>query len=161
MVYPARVPSTHPSSSLACLAGMGVIAQLGKGVKEKCPDLKAGMRVVPDWFDPETPRSWQDYVSVNCTKVVKVPGGVSDLSASQLMVNPLTAMGMIETLVPVDPSDKSQVYLLQSAGGSTLGKQFIQLAKHLGYKTISTVRRFVNISKEPFRFAVRVHTCHW
>lgn len=120
---------------------MGVIAQLGKGVKEQCPDLKPGMRVVPDFLDPTSPRSYQDYVAVNCSRVVKVPAGVSDLSASQLMVNPLTVMGMIETLVPVDPADKSKVYLLQAAGGSTLGKQFIQLAKHLGYKTISTVRR--------------------
>eukprot|EP00283_Hemiselmis_rufescens_P009806 CAMPEP_0173421948 /NCGR_PEP_ID=MMETSP1357-20121228/2847_1 /TAXON_ID=77926 /ORGANISM="Hemiselmis rufescens, Strain PCC563" /LENGTH=385 /DNA_ID=CAMNT_0014384915 /DNA_START=42 /DNA_END=1199 /DNA_ORIENTATION=+ len=138
-LYPGFRPESFPA--VPGMEGMGVIAQLGKGAKESCPDLAVGMRVVPDWLDPATPRSWQDYVAVNCSNVVKVPGPVSDLAASQLQVNPMTVMGMIETLVPVDPEDKSSVYILQSAGGSTLGKMLVQLAKHLGYKTISTVRR--------------------
>uniref|UniRef100_A0A7S0V2J5 Enoyl reductase (ER) domain-containing protein n=1 Tax=Hemiselmis tepida TaxID=464990 RepID=A0A7S0V2J5_9CRYP len=138
-VYPGFRPESLPA--VPGLEGMGVVAQLGKGTKELCPDIKVGMRVVPDWLDPATPRSWQDYVAVNCSNVVKIPGPVSDLSASQLLVNPMTVMGMLETLVPVDPEDKSSVYILQSAGGSALGRMLIQLARHLGYKTISTVRR--------------------
>lgn len=54
----------------------------------------------------------------------------------QFLVNPVTVVGMLEELaVPAGE------YLLQTAAGSVLGRQMIQVAKHRGIKTINVVRR--------------------
>jgi trans-2-enoyl-CoA reductase len=65
-----------------------------------------------------------------------IPDSVSDESAAQLHVNPMTVIGMLNTLNPPKGS-----YVLQSAGGSTLGKQMVQVANDRGFHVISTVRR--------------------
>jgi len=67
---------------------------------------------------------------------------VTDVSAAQLLVNPLTVLGMLATLAPPPGG-----YVLQAAGGSTLGKQLVQVAKKQGFKTISTVRRRAQVEE--------------
>jgi NADPH:quinone reductase-like Zn-dependent oxidoreductase len=65
-----------------------------------------------------------------------VPDSISDEVAAQFVINPWTLYGMLTDLkVP-----KGE-YLLQTAAGSVLGRQVIQLAKHWGIKTINVVRR--------------------
>jgi NADPH:quinone reductase-like Zn-dependent oxidoreductase len=67
---------------------------------------------------------------------VAVPDAVSDETAAQFWINPVTVVGMLRVLaVP-----KGQ-YLLQTAAGSVLGRQIIQLARHLGVRTVNVVRR--------------------
>ena len=51
-------------------------------------------------------------------------------------VNPVSAAGMLDVLQV--PQGK---YVLQSAANSVLGRQFIQLAKSKGVRTINIVRR--------------------
>ncbi|GAB4815899.1 hypothetical protein N2152v2_002945 [Parachlorella kessleri] len=64
-----------------------------------------------------------------------VPDDVTDEAAAQFFVNPVAVYGMLHVLnVP-----KGE-YLLQTAGGSVLGRMTIELAKHYGIKTISVVR---------------------
>jgi trans-2-enoyl-CoA reductase len=65
-----------------------------------------------------------------------IPDAVSDTSAAQLNVNIVTVIGMLNNLAPPVGS-----YVLQSAGGSTLGKQLVQVANDMGLNVISTVRR--------------------
>jgi NADPH:quinone reductase-like Zn-dependent oxidoreductase len=80
--------------------------------------------------------TWQDYVSVRADLVWVVPDSVSDVAAAQFVINPWTVHGMLSDLkIP-----KGE-YVLQTAAGSTLGRQLIKLAKHWGIKTINLVRR--------------------
>lgn len=67
---------------------------------------------------------------------------MSDASAAQLLVNPLTVLGMLAVLAPPPGG-----FVLQAAGGSTLGKQLVQVAKARGFKTISTVRRRAQVAE--------------
>ncbi|CAK9190223.1 unnamed protein product, partial [Sphagnum troendelagicum] len=79
--------------------------------------------------------TWQDYVSVRADLVWVVPDSISDVAAAQFVVNPWTVHGMLSDLkIP-----KGE-YVLQTAAGSTLGRQLIKLAKHWGIKTINLVR---------------------
>ncbi|KAL2653313.1 hypothetical protein R1flu_021441 [Riccia fluitans] len=66
----------------------------------------------------------------------------SDESAAQFVVNPWTTIGMFRDLqIP-----KGE-YLIQTAAGSVIGRQVIQLAKHKGIKTINLVRRHEQIAE--------------
>jgi NADPH:quinone reductase-like Zn-dependent oxidoreductase len=80
--------------------------------------------------------SWQQYLSLKQELVWPVPDSISDEAAAQFVVNPWTLYGILTDLkVP-----KGE-YVLQTAAGSVLGRQLIQLAKHWGIKTINVVRR--------------------
>lgn len=80
--------------------------------------------------------SWADYVTFKATDVCPVPDGVSDEAAAQFVVNPWTAWAMLKELAP-----PAGAYVVQTAAGSVLGRQLIQMAAHLGVKTINIVRR--------------------
>ena len=100
--------------------------------------VKPGQRVVPILTESlKTGNgSWQQYVSVSEDSLWAVPDTVSDETAAQFVINPWTVYGMLSDLeVP-----KGE-YLLQTAAGSVLGRQVVQLAKHWGIKTINVVRR--------------------
>ena len=101
--------------------------------------LKLGQRVTP--FVRQTVEhgegSWQDYVEISEDAAWPVPDSVTDEAASQFVINPWTAYGLIEDL----RMPKGE-YLLQTAAGSALGRHVIQMAKHYwGIKTINVVRR--------------------
>ncbi len=100
--------------------------------------MKKGQRVVPFIaLDlPNVEGSWQQYVCVKEELVWPVPDSISDEAAAQFVINPWTLYGMLTDLkVP-----KGE-YVLQTAAGSVLGRQVMQLAKHWGIKTINVVRR--------------------
>jgi NADPH:quinone reductase-like Zn-dependent oxidoreductase len=108
--------------------------QVGEGVTT----VAKGQRVVP-FVSRERPKaegSWQQYVSLRQELVWPVPDSISDEAAAQFVTNPWTVYGILTDLkVP-----KGE-YVLQTAAGSVLGRQLIQLAKHWGIKTINIVRR--------------------
>lgn len=100
--------------------------------------VKPGQRVVPFFVESRVKGegSWQEYVSVREDMAWPVPDTISDSAAAQFVINPWTVYGMLSDLqVP-----KGE-YVLQTAAGSVLGRQVIQLAKHWGIKTINVVRR--------------------
>ncbi|CAM6036810.1 unnamed protein product [Sphagnum compactum] len=114
--------------------GFGVVHEVGEGVTT----LAKGQRVVP-FVGRERHKgegSWQQYFSLKQELVWPVPDSISDQAAAQFVVNPWTVYGILTDLkVP-----KGE-YVLQTAAGSVLGRQLIQLAKHWGIKTINIVRR--------------------
>eukprot|EP01027_Heterolobosea_sp_BB2_P017967 GEZU01025383.1.p1 GENE.GEZU01025383.1~~GEZU01025383.1.p1 ORF type:complete len:243 (+),score=99.14 GEZU01025383.1:278-1006(+) len=79
---------------------------------------------------------WQEYTVTPAKLAIPVPDDVSDIAASQLIVNPFTAWIMVEEL-GVKPGE----FLLQTAASSTLGMMVIQISKIKGFKTINVVRR--------------------
>jgi trans-2-enoyl-CoA reductase len=80
--------------------------------------------------------AFQDYILLDASLVWPVPDDMTEEQAAQFVINPWTSYSMVQDLqVP-----KGE-YIIQSAAGSTLGKQVISLAKHWGIKTINVVRR--------------------
>lgn len=116
--------------------GVGVVDEIGEGVTS----CRVGERVIPlvfwKYYCGRGEGAWQDYVEVAEEDVVPVPDTMSDAVAAQFVINPWTLYGMLYDLQI--PKGK---YLLQTAAGSVLGRQCIQLAKHWDIKTINIVRR--------------------
>ncbi|MEV6763690.1 zinc-dependent alcohol dehydrogenase family protein [Streptomyces sp. NPDC051105] len=81
--------------------------------------------------------TWQEYLVADAHRLLPVPDRLSDSSACQLAVNPLTALLLVTRELDVQPGE----WLVQTAAGSTVGRLVIQLAGHLGMRTINVVRR--------------------
>eukprot|EP00249_Psilotum_nudum_P018133 c26653_g1_i1 orf=330-1331(+) len=115
--------------------GYGIVYAIGEGVSK----VKPGQRVVPFmWANllQKGEGSWQEFVSVREDMLFPVPDVIPDEVAAQFVINPWTVYGMLKDLaVP-----KGE-YVLQTAAGSVLGRQVIQLAKHWGIRTINIIRR--------------------
>ncbi|MBC2642642.1 zinc-dependent alcohol dehydrogenase family protein [Rhodococcus wratislaviensis] len=103
--------------------------------------LKLGERVVvaaiPAVPGPPVAGTWQEYLVAETGRLLPVPDQLSDSSACQLAVNPLTALLLVTRELDVQPGE----WLLQTAAGSTVGRLVIQLSRHLGIRTINVVRR--------------------
>ncbi len=111
------------------LEGMGEVSAVGDGVK----NLRPGQRVIP----LGVPGTWQEYILAASAQLIPVPDSVSDQTAAQFVVNPLTAWIMTVEELALKPGE----WLLQTAAGSTLGRVVLQIARLRGFKTINVVRR--------------------
>jgi len=69
--------------------------------------------------------------------VLLVPADVSIEQAAFSFINPPTAYCLLQKIVDLAPGS----WVLQNAGNSAVGLAVIQIAKVLGFKTISQVRR--------------------
>ncbi|WP_191870895.1 zinc-dependent alcohol dehydrogenase family protein [Streptomyces filipinensis] len=103
--------------------------------------VKTGERVVvaavPAVPGPQVAGTWQEFLVADTRRLLPVPDRLSDSSACQLAVNPLTALLLVTRELDVQPGE----WLLQTAAGSTVGRLVIQLSRHLGVRTINVVRR--------------------
>lgn len=115
--------------------GCGVVEEMGEEVTK----FSIGQRVIPlgmlTYFKTAQ-GTWQDYIVVEEANAFPVPPSVSDEAAAQFIVNPWTAMGLLERLEVPEGE-----YLLQTAAASSVGRLLIQLARYSGIKTINVVRR--------------------
>ncbi|MBL4806450.1 MAG: zinc-binding dehydrogenase [Rhodobacteraceae bacterium] len=92
----------------------------------------AGKRVA---FVAASSGAWAEYVLAEAMICIPLHPDLSDDDGSAQIVNPLTAMGMI------DIAEKAGDALVISAATSQLGKLMIGLAKDKGLKVIALVRR--------------------
>lgn len=67
----------------------------------------------------------------------RLPAGIDRAQASMLRVNPVTAWHLLHHFVNLEAGD----WVVQNAGNSGVGHALIQIARHLGIKTASFVRR--------------------
>jgi NADPH:quinone reductase len=111
------------------LEGMGEVSAVGEGVT----NLRPGQRVIP----LGVPGTWQEYIVAPSAQLIPVPDSISDQTAAQFVVNPLTAWIMTVEELALKPGE----WLLQTAAGSTLGRVVLQIARLRGFKTINVVRR--------------------
>ncbi|HEX8774063.1 MAG TPA: zinc-dependent alcohol dehydrogenase family protein [Pyrinomonadaceae bacterium] len=111
------------------LEGMGEVAAVGEGVR----GLRTAQRVIPLGVQG----TWQEYVLAAPAQLIPVPDSISDQTAAQFVVNPLTAWIMTVEELALQPGE----WLLQTAAGSTLGRVVLQIAAQRGFKTINVVRR--------------------
>lgn len=131
-VYPGFAPQAFPA--IPGIEGYGVIEQVGPKVTR----FTRGQRVVPIMDDQlmNGVGTWQEYICLDSSLVYAVDDQISDEQAAQMIINPLTVMGILDRLMI--PRGE---YLLQDAANSTLGKELIQVARYHGIKTINLVNR--------------------
>src|SRR6478672_9186191 len=109
--------------------GTGVVTELGAGVN----GLTTGALVIL----PHNIGTWRDAVAVKAQDLVVVPDGIEPVQAAMLKINPLTAWRLLHDYVELQKGD----WLIQNAANSAAGRDIIQIARELGYKTVNVVRR--------------------
>jgi trans-2-enoyl-CoA reductase len=115
--------------------GAGVITELGANVK----GLTSGALVIL----PHNVGTWRDAVAAKAEELVVVPGGIGPAQAAMLKINPLTAWRLLHDYVDLEKGD----WLIQNAANSAAGRDVIQIARELGYKTVNVVRRAELVSE--------------
>ena len=123
--YPARpeLPATPGSE------GAGVVVDLGGNVT----GMTAGALVIL----PHNLGTWREAVAVKASELVAVPPEIEPVPAAMLKINPMTAWRLLHDYVDLKSGD----LLIQNAANSAAGRAVIQIANHLGYKTVNIVRR--------------------
>jgi trans-2-enoyl-CoA reductase len=109
--------------------GAGVVVELGANVN----DLTSGALVIL----PHNVGTWRDAVAVKAEELVVVPKGIEPVQAAMLKINPLTAWRLLHDYVDLQKGD----WLIQNAANSAAGRDVIQIAHELGYRTVNVVRR--------------------
>jgi len=81
--------------------------------------------------------TWQQEVVGPAVSFIPLPETADVLQLSMLLVNPITALRLLDTFGDLKAGD----WVVQSAANSAVGTYLIQLAKKRGIKTINIVRR--------------------
>jgi trans-2-enoyl-CoA reductase len=108
--------------------GCGEIFQLGAGVE----NLRIGQKVLPLAFG-----TWCSELALPAAKLIPLPDGIDIHQAAMLTVNPATAWRLLHDFVELRPGE----WIAQNAANSGVGRAVIQLARHLGIRTLNVVRR--------------------
>ncbi|MEW2258665.1 zinc-dependent alcohol dehydrogenase family protein [Streptomyces sp. NPDC047869] len=116
---------------------VGRVAALGPDTAAPTVGERVVVAAVPAIPGPPVAGTWQEYLVADTQRLLPVSDDLSDSSACQLAVNPLTALLLVTRELDVQPGE----WLLQTAAGSTVGRLVIQLCRHLGVRTINVVRR--------------------
>ncbi len=111
--------------------GVGVVDKVGSGLLGK---LVKGKRVT---VINSAGGNWAEYAVIPAKQARPVASDIPDDQVASFFVNPATVLAMVRHVLRVPKGE----WLLQSAGGSALGKMVIRLCKEDGIPTISTVRR--------------------
>src|SRR5262245_25490718 len=109
--------------------GAGIVVELSGSVN----GLTSGAIVIL----PHNVGTWRDAVVVKAEDLVAVPEGIEPVQAAMLKINPLTAWRLLHDYVDLQKDD----WLIQNAANSAAGRDVIQIAHELGYKTVNVVRR--------------------
>jgi len=109
--------------------GAGVVAELGAAVN----GLTTGALVIL----PHNIGTWRDAIAVKADDLVVVPDAIEPVQAAMLKINPLTAWRLLHDYVDLQKGD----WLIQNAANSAAGRDIVQIAHELGYKTVNVVRR--------------------
>ncbi|NOR62918.1 MAG: zinc-binding dehydrogenase [Rhodobacteraceae bacterium] len=107
--------------------GCGDVVEAGAGAEGL-----AGKRVA---FVAAAAGAWAEFVLCEAMNCIPLRADISDDDGAAQIVNPLTAMAM------VDIAAQAKAALVISAAASQLGKLMIGLAQDLGLETIALVRR--------------------
>ncbi len=81
--------------------------------------------------------TWATHSTVPAASLFKLPPGIDPQQAALLKVNPATAWQLLHGFERLHPGD----CIVQNAGNSAVGRCVIQIARDLGIRTISFVRR--------------------
>jgi NADPH:quinone reductase-like Zn-dependent oxidoreductase len=110
------------------IEGAGVVEEVGTQVEAVAP---GDLVVLPPGGN------WADQVVCAAEAVFRLPADLDPIQASMLSVNPMTAHGLLTTIVPLGAGD----YLVQNGAASAVGRLVIRLARARGIRTVNIVRR--------------------
>ena len=107
----------------------------GCGVVEasNAADYQAGDRVI----FLRRAATWATHTVIAADSLFKLPAAIDPLQAAMLKVNPATAWRLLHGFGKPAAGD----WIVQNAGNSAVGRCVIQLARSLGIRTVSLVRR--------------------
>jgi NADPH:quinone reductase-like Zn-dependent oxidoreductase len=108
--------------------GVGLVAMVGPGVTH----VEPGDRVLLPG-----PGAWRQHVLCHAASVFALPTGVDPRQLAMLRVNPPTAYLLLHHYVAPEPGH----WVVQNAANSGVGRLVVELARELGLKSISVVRR--------------------
>jgi trans-2-enoyl-CoA reductase len=108
--------------------GIAEVVELGDGVES----VKTGDHVVV----PGSTGAWQTLATVSADDLMVVPKEIPVEMAAMVMVNPPTAWRLLR-----DANLESGDWVVQNAANSAVGLHVIEMARHLGLKTLNVVRR--------------------
>ena len=108
--------------------GAGEILALGPGVE----NLRIGQKVLPLAFG-----TWTSELILPAKNAIPLPDDIDIHQAAMLAVNPATAWRLLHDFASLQPGD----WIAQNAANSGVGRAVIQLARHLGFRTLNVVRR--------------------
>ena len=114
--------------------GVGRVEGVGPDVEK----FKAG-----DWIIPATNAwgTWRTHAIDSESNLLKIPSDINPLMAATLSVNPCTAYRMLHDFVSL----MKEEIVLQNGANSAVGQSVIQIARHLGLRTVNIVRNRENI----------------
>lgn len=127
-----RIGGTYGElANLPATAGLEGVAEI---VAVGCPNcaFKVGQHV----FVPSVLGSWQSHTIANCDDLFPAPEKLPIEQAAMGWVNPATAWKLMHDFAKLQAGD----VIVQNAATSAVGKLVIQIANHLGIKTINLVR---------------------
>jgi trans-2-enoyl-CoA reductase len=124
-----KYPVRFPLPATPGFEGAGIVVESGAEVK----GLTNGALVIL----PHDVGTWRDAVAVKAKELTVVPEGIDSVQAAMLKINPLTAWRLLHDYVDLQKGD----WLIQNAANSAVGRDVIQIAHELGYKTVNVVRR--------------------
>ncbi len=81
--------------------------------------------------------TWATHTTVPADSLFKLPADIDPVQAAMLKVNPATAWRLLHGFTDLKAGD----WIVQNAGNSAVSRCVIQLARDLGIRTISFVRR--------------------
>jgi len=109
----------------------------GEGVAEVL-DSRGTLFSPGDWVLPSIPMigTWQTHKVLEEHLLVKVRNDISVEGAATMIVNPASALRMLEDYVPL----KGEDWVVQNGANSAVGLAVIQIAKKRNLRTINVVR---------------------
>lgn len=127
-----RVGGTYGElAELPATAGLeGVAEVVAVGSPDCC--FKVGQHV----FVPSELGSWQTHAIADCDALYPAPEKLPLEQAAMGWVNPATAWKLMHDFAKLQAGD----VIVQNAATSAVGKLVIQIASHLGIKTVNLVR---------------------
>lgn len=108
--------------------GVGIVEDAGR----LAPPNLIGKRVLPLRGEG----TWQEFVKTSAKFAVAIPDTIDDFTASQMYINPITALVICTEVLKLRSDD----VLLVNACGSSIGRIFAQLSKTFGFRLIAVTR---------------------
>lgn len=105
----------------------------GEVVESGSADYQPGDRVI----FLRRANTWATHTTVAADALFKLPAGIVPVQAAMLKVNPATAWRLLHGFENLQPGD----WVVQNLGNSAVGRCVIQLARDLGIRTVSFVRK--------------------
>jgi trans-2-enoyl-CoA reductase len=124
-----KYPVRFPLPATPGFEGAGIVVDLGSGVT----NVAIGALVIL----PHNVGTWREAFAVKASDLTVVPSGIEPVHAAMLKINPMTAWRLLHDYVDLQKG----AWLIQNAANSAAGRDVIQIAHELGFKTVNVVRR--------------------